>query len=294
MRKIITLSLTLICLLSNGQTTSNLNGTRLFLKLPKDFFTDNRVPCFSSNLDSSYIRVSEMSIPIQFDKWVKTQIKALILPGSDTTESKSTLYNGYHSIQFHISFSNSKREAYALIFGHDSLQVMALAEYPKNRREEIKSVILNGIYDKTYKLDPYLALGFKPSISFPNIKIASLSAISIRYQVLNEMNETIGYLNLSRSPKAIFENADSESIINLLIEQYYPKAKKLNDLIVPIDNYNAVTRILKTDHPDYLEMDIVGFLTLPDFDLMILGVATSPITFKEMIDIIKSVKILNK
>ena len=134
MRKIITLSLSLICLLSSGQTTSNLNGTRLFLKLPTDFITDNRVPCFSSTIDSSYIRVSEMNIPIQFDNWVKTQIEALLLPGSDTTQSKSTLYNGYHSIQFHISFPNSTREAYAVIFGHDSLQVMALAEYSRNRK----------------------------------------------------------------------------------------------------------------------------------------------------------------
>lgn len=293
MRKIITLSLSLICLLSSGQTTSNLNGTRLFLKLPTDFITDNRVPCFSSTIDSSYIRVSEMNIPIQFDNWVKTQIEALLLPGSDTTQSKSTLYNGYHSIQFHISFPNSTREAYAVIFGHDSLQVMALAEYSRNRREEIKSVILNGIYDKSYKIDPYLALGFKPGISFPNIKLASLSAISIRYQVRNEMNETIGYLNLLRSPKSVFENSDSESIIDALIKKYYPKAKKLNDLIIPIDNYKAVTQILKTDHTDYLEMNIVGILMLPDFDLMILAVATSPITFKDMMDIIKSIKILN-
>lgn len=292
MRKIITLSLTLICLLSYGQTTINLNGTRLFLKLPSDFVIDNRVPCFSSNIDSSYIRVSEMNIPIQFDNWIKTQIKALLPPGSDTTESKSTLYNGYHSIQFHISFPNSKREGYAVIFGHDSLQVMALAEYSRNRREEIKRVILNGIYDKSYKIDPYLALGFKPSLSFPNIKMASLSAISIRYQVRNEKNETIGYLNLSRSPKSVFENSDSESIVNMLIENYYPKAKKLNDLIIPIDKYNAVTRILKTDHTDYLEMNIVGILPLPDFDLMILASATSPITFKDMMEIIKSIKIL--
>ncbi|MCU4177079.1 hypothetical protein [Carboxylicivirga sp. N1Y90] len=280
------------CSITYGQNFVQVEGTKVLIEIPHDFVKSDKISGYESREDSSFIKVSEMAVPIIFRDWIIQQVGIILQQGFSILEEKEFKYNGYRALQLTVKNPTSELEECVLLFGEDNLQIAILSSYTKERKEELRNVVLNGKYDSTIKLDPYKLIGFRVDTNQTFLKEVSASAVSLRFEERDDNNELASYLNLVRSEKANFEKFNQTDLYDYFANKYFPIREQISKETLSVCSLNSDLITYKSQKGSQISYNCMAVIYCNNFDILIIGTITDINKLDKLKDIIKTIELL--
>ena len=275
-----------------GQNLVHFEGTKILLEIPNDFFKSEKISGYESDKDSSSIKVSEMAVPIQIEDWFIYQVGVLVQQGFNILDQKESKYNGYRALQLTVKIPDSELEEFIILFGKDNMQVAIISSYTKERKEELKNVILKGKYDSSIKLDPYKLIGFKVSSNQTFLKEVSASAFNLRFEERDDNNELMSYLYLVRSDKANFEGINPKVVYDYFANKYFPTAEQIANEVINVSSYSSDLITYKSQIIHGIDYNFLTIIYCDNFDIIVVGLVTDINKIQKIKDLITSLTLL--
>lgn len=272
------------------QEPTQATGTRLFFDLPPDFVVDKTLPGFRSVIDSAKIRVYEFDNPMTFDEWKTKQINTLLETGFDTSNVATGNFNGYQSVNLTFIDKEIDKENFTIFFGSDEFIASIVLEYDTDRINELKEVVFSAKYDEQTTINSFENLGFNIDFGESELKITNHSAMTLRAEERNELDEIISYLNLTRFGKSTFQGLTQKEAVEVISSQYFSKSEDLTSEGKTIDNQRAHLKTLSTSHGWFDEYNVIILITSKEFDVLAVGGVNRKDKLSEIVEVVESIK----
>ncbi len=274
----------------NSQNETPVMCTRLILNLPEEFIEDRDVLGFRSKIDSSLILISEVSNPYTFEKLIQKRISNIVKSGIDTSNFKRSIYDGYKSIQFYSYDPFQNQNRFTINFGSDDFLIDISVQTSVDRLKELENIVLGGNYNENLTINYDKCLGFSISLTGTNQTIFKKDANTINLIEKDQSGNTLSWVNFTRMPTSIFEGLNVDNSIDILYYKYFPENKYQKSDSTLIDNSNFLWKTYMKKHQTFEEYNLIGLIRKKEFDLLIIGGATSKEKLNQIYVIINSIK----
>lgn len=277
---------------SQVDVSNQIKGTRLMLKLPKDFKEDSLLTGFVSDVDSSTIIIFEIENPYTFEELIRKRTQGSLFHIVDTNSIEEFRYDGYKAVQFEYYIPATKEWWYSINFGSDDFLVDISVCTSDQRLGGLKKVVKNGKYNKDLKIDEDYGRGFTVSLEKTNFRVFKKDVHTINTKEQDKFGTVISWLNMTRMPKSYFQGLPTTGAIDAtyLLYNYNKKLIKTDSMTIDNQASQLVWSLYIEDHKTYQEYSIIGILPKTDFDLLIMGAVNSERKIDVLLNILKTIK----
>lgn len=299
----ILLVLSLLCTLTSCSQKQKetidviLPSTNIKINLPSSFVSTTNNPeliaGFMDLNDSSYFYAAQINMNDVFENTVNNQKQSLEDLGHSIIKKEMFEFKGDQGAIIEFLSAESDMEGMVFIFGYKELQNFIMVIHPKNRKDEIREILLTSSIDSSISIGDINVLGFVTKDNLGPFTIVIKNSLMIKYEKMNEKNELEADFQLGKIPKESFLDVESKDCVEFMSQKYFPNQDVIkegeNVLLTDIDGYYKIYKgVKKNGEPQF---NYITMLRFHEFDIMCVGSSNILSHTDYMEEIIKTIQI---
>jgi hypothetical protein len=269
-------------------------GSNLRIQLGENFKPSDNAPGFEEADGNTKIYGFQAKMELSFDNAIKEQEGSINRSGFIIKKTEKFNHQNLDAATIEYEIPDTNFDGLIFLFGKENFQNIISSVYPKERKKEMRSILLNVKIDETIQIPKTNLLGFNSvDKSGPLVK-TDVSSIVVTYEQRNEIGELVSNLKLTKFPVGNFKSLEDKESVDALASKFFPNQTVETDSEYPLDKsgFSGHKRVLKTIKKNgNHQYNYLVFLRLNKFDIVVVGSTNILENTKYMDEITSSIKL---
>lgn len=284
-------------LFSYCQTKTNdkiFPGSNLKIQLGENFKPSDKAPGFEEADGNTRIYGFQTKMELSFDKAIKEQEGSINRSGFIIGKTEKFSHQSLEAATIEYEIPNTNFGGLIFLFGKENSQNIISSVYPKERGQEIRSILLTAKIDETIEVPKTNLLGFNSIDKSGPLIRTDVGSIAVTYEQRNEIGELVSNLKLTKFPVDNFKGLENKEGVDVLASKFFPNQTVEMDSEYSSEksSFSGHKRVLRTikknGNPQY---NYLVFLRLGGFDIGVVGSTNILENTKYMDEITRSIRL---
>lgn len=269
-------------------------GSNLKIQLGESFKPSDNAPGFEEADGNTKIYGFQAKMELPFDNAIKEQEGSINRSGFIIKKTEKFSHQNLDAATIEYEIPDTNFDGLIFLFGKDNFQNIISSVYPKERKKEMRSILLKVEIDETIQIPKTNLLGFNSiDKSGPLVKTDATSVV-VTFEQRNEIGELVSNLKLTKFPVDNFKTLEDKESVDALASKFFPNqtVEVDNKYLSKGSGFSGHKRILKAikknGNPQY---NYLVFLRLNNFDIVVVGSTNVLENTKYMDEITNSIRL---